>query len=129
MKIILNLLVACFLVFSFSAFAKNPDCTYPGAWPASMAVTYMENAAIIASDTLEYPKTKIVRISSEKFGKDSITHEALYRQVHHITFVKKSGETIEVITVNDASHVECSMSEVDVYMISKHLGGAVQKQK
>jgi hypothetical protein len=34
-----------------------------------------------------------------------------------------SGDPVEVITVNDASHEECSMSGVDVFVISKELGG------
>jgi hypothetical protein len=56
-------------------------------------------------------------LASEKIGKD------LYRQIHYVVFTEKSGRTIEVITSNDASNVECSMSAVKVFVVSKRLGG------
>ena len=62
---------------------------------------------------LSYEKTTTNRIASEKIGTD------LYRQVHMIQFVETSGVKINAITVNDASSEECSMSKVDVYVISK----------
>ena len=37
--------------------------------------------------------------------------------------LEKSGKVIEVITSNDASNTECSMSDVDVFIISRHFGG------
>jgi hypothetical protein len=43
--------------------------------------------------------------------------------VYEVTYVKKSGEDIEAIAIHDASTEECSMTGVDVYVISKHLGG------
>jgi hypothetical protein len=33
----------------------------------------------------------------------------------------KFGEVVEVITVSQASNEECSMSDVDVFVVSKHL--------
>jgi len=41
-----------------------------------------------------------------------------------VTFTEKSGKTIEVITRNDASNEECSMSGVEVYVVSNRLGEA-----
>ena len=128
MKIILGLLAVPILIFSFPVFAKSPDCTDSGAWPASMAYAELKNAEIIDSDTLDFEKTRVVRLASERIGKDPIFHKGLYRQVHRVTFVKKSGETLAVITVNDASHQECSMSDVDVYVVSKRLGLSQEKK-
>lgn len=122
MKIILALLTVSILMFSFSASAKNPDCTGADRWPASVAFVKLKNAEIIDSHTLDDDKTKVVRLASEKIGKD------LYRQVHRVTFVKKSGETVAAIVLNDASHEECSVDGGDVYVISKHLG-VVPEQK
>jgi hypothetical protein len=98
------------------ALAKDPDCTGIERWPTAMAFGELKDVGITDNDKLDFTKTKTVRLASEKIGKD------LYRQIHHITFVEKSGNTIEVITINDASNEECSMSGVDVFIISEHLG-------
>jgi len=100
-----------------SAVAKDPDCTGVESWATSMAFVHLKNAGITDNGKLDFTKTKTVRLASEKIGKD------LYRQVHHVTFTEKSGKTIEVITSNDASSEECSMSGVEVYVVSKRLGG------
>jgi len=58
-----------------------------------------------------------VRLASERIDKD------LYRQIYRITFRVKSGKDIEVITSSNASFDECSMGAVDVFVVSRHLGG------
>jgi hypothetical protein len=65
---------------------------------------------------LDFAKTTTTRLASEQI------HDRLYRQIHHVTFIEQSGHTIDVITVNDASTGECSISGVDVYVVSRHLG-------
>lgn len=110
-------IVATFaLLYSTLVFAGSPDCAGPERWPTSMAFGSLKNAGITNSDELDFSKTKTVRLASEKIGKD------LYRQIHLVTFIKKTGETIQVITNNDASNEECSMSGVEVYLVSKRLG-------
>ena len=104
------------LFFSSVSFAdQSPDCTGPEQWPASMAFVKLKNAGITDNNKLDFSKTKTIRLASEKL-KDN-----LYRQVHLITFVEKSGKTINAITVNEASNEECSMSGVDVYVVGKLL--------
>jgi len=93
---------------------KDPDCTCTDGWASNMAFSTLKNAGIVKY--IDRGKTKITRLASEKIGED------LYRQVHDIFFTKDTGEIIEVITINDASHEECSMSDVDVFVVSKHLG-------
>ena len=100
-----------------TALAKHPDCTGVEGWATSMAFVHLKNAHLTDNDVLDFTKTKTIRLASEKVGKD------LYRQIHHVVFTEKSGRTIEVITSNDASNVECSMSGVQVFVISKQLGG------
>ena len=124
MKILLGLSL---FILAFPLYADGPDCTDSGAWPASIAYSQLKNAQTINSYTLNFDKTKVVRLASEKIGKDSVLNVDLYRQVHRVTFVKKSGETLTVITVNDASHEECSMSDVDVYLVSKRLSAEGKK--
>jgi hypothetical protein len=79
------------------------------------ALTHLQNAGLILMES-DFSTTKVVRLASEKRGKD------LYRQIHKVTFANNSGVTIEVITMNDASHVECSMSDVELFVVSHDLG-------
>ena len=85
-----------------------------------MAFTFLKNAGITDNSKVDFSKTKVVRLASEQIGKD------LYRQVHYITFFEKSSEIISVITVNDASMEECSMSEVEVYQVKERLDNKKQ---
>ena len=124
MKISLGLAIS---VFAVPLYAKDPDCTDPGAWPAGMAYSQLKNAQIVNSSTLNFGKTKVVRLASEKIGNDPVLSVDLYRQVHQVTFVKRGGDTLTVVTVSDASHQECSMSDVDVYLVSKHLSAESEK--
>lgn len=105
------------LLTSLSVFAKDPDCSGVESWATVMAFVHLKNAGITDSGKLDSTKTKTTRLASERIGKD------LYRQIHHIVFTENSGNTIEVITSNKASSEECSMSGVDVFVVSKHLGG------
>lgn len=82
-----------------------------------MAFVHLKNAGITNNEKLDFSKTQTTRLASEKIGKD------LYRQIHRVVFFEKPGNTIEVITSNEASNQECSMSGVNVFVISKHLGG------
>lgn len=92
----------------------SPPCTN---WPESMALVHLKNAGITDPTKIDESKTRIIRLASEKIGKD------LYRQVYDITFVEKGGTRVEVVTSNKASWQECSMSGVDVFVVSRHIGG------
>lgn len=121
-SILQSLMPVLLIALSTAALAKAPDCTKPDGWPAGMAFTHLKNAGVLDNDLLDFSKTKVTRLASEKIGKD------LYRQVHLVRFVKRSGEAIVAMTVNEASSLECSMSNVDVYLISKQLGDYAMKQ-
>jgi hypothetical protein len=110
------MLIASLLLLPACATAKDPDCAGVDRWPTSMAFAKLKNAGITDNDKLDFSKTKTKRLASEKIGKN------LYRQVHQVTFIEKSGSLIEVITVNDAADDECSMGDVDAYLIAKRLG-------
>ena len=71
----------------------------------------------MSADLLDLSKTKVRRLASEKIGKD------VYVQVHLVTYMKKTGEPVPVVTVNEASHQECSISATDVYVVSNKIGG------
>ena len=82
----------------------------------AMAFVELKNAGLTDNDKVDFTKTKTARLASEKVGSD------LYRQIHRIVFTEKSGRTIEVVTENEASSAECSMSGVEVFVVSAHLG-------
>jgi hypothetical protein len=92
---------------------RGPDCS--GGWPTNMAFVHLKNAGLADNSSIDFSKTKTVRLASEKIGKD------LWHQVYDVTFTKKSGESVEAIAVHDASQEECSMSGVEVFVVSKHL--------
>jgi hypothetical protein len=104
------------------ALAKTPDCTHPDAWPSGMAFTHLKNAGVVDNDLFDFKKTQVTRLASEKIAKD------LYRQVHLVRFFKNSGEQVSAITVNEVSSQECSMSNVDVYLVSRQLGNYSEKK-
>lgn len=81
-----------------------------------MAFVHLKNAGITDNQMLDFTKTKTVRLASEQIGDD------LYQQIHLVTFTEKSGNVIKVITNNEASNEECSMSGVKVYVISSEFG-------
>lgn len=60
-------------------------------------------------------KTKASLIMNEKIGAD------LYRQLHKIEYVDTKGNHYGVLTISDASSEECSMSEVQVFIIKEVL--------
>lgn len=91
----------------------GPDCS--GRWPTDMAQVRLKNEGLLRNEEIDFTKTKTIRLASENIGKD------LWRQVYLVTFYKKSGGDLRAIVVHNASSVECSMTEGDVYVVSKRL--------
>jgi hypothetical protein len=115
-----TILLSVMLLISLSAIAQSqaekthgPDCS--GGWPTNMAFVHLKNAGLADNYSVDFSKTKTERLASEKVGKD------LWHQVYHVTFTKKSGDSIDTIAVHDASQEECSMTGVEVFVVSKHL--------
>ena len=109
-------MAAIFAMPAAVAVAKSPDCA---SWPTNMALVHLKNAGLIDIPSVIEAQTRAVRLASEKVGKD------LHQQVYDITFHTSDGKTIEVITNSRASSEECSMSAVDVYVVSTKIGGSV----
>jgi hypothetical protein len=87
-------LIILLSIFPILSFAKAPDCY---SWPMNMTKMWMRNARIVDFKNLEESKTKITLLASEK-----------------------KGNTYEVITKSDSSYEECSISNVNSYLISKN---------
>ncbi len=101
-------------MLSAPAFAEGPDCS--GGWPTNMTFVHLKNAGISSNEKVDFSKTNTTRVASEKIGQD------LYRQVYDVKFTEKSGNVIEAIAVHNASSEECSMTGVEVFVVSKRLG-------
>ena len=104
------LLITLLAVLPILSFAKGPDCY---SWPMNMSEVWLQNAGIVDIKNLDESKTKITLLASEKKAK------GLYTQIYHFIFYDTTGNTYEIITNSDASYEECSMSGVDIYLISK----------
>ncbi|MWP62598.1 hypothetical protein [Gilliamella sp. Pas-s25] len=103
---ILILLMLCPLV----SLAKGPNCY---TWPMNMTEVWMKNEKIVDIQDLDESKTKITQLASEEIKK------GLYKQIYHFVFYDKNGNSYEVITKSQASYEECSISDVNKYLISK----------
>ena len=106
------LLVTLLAVLPILSFAKGPDCD---SWPMNISEGWLQNAGIVDVINLDESKTKITLLASEKKAK------GLYTQIYHFIFYDSIGNSYEIITNNDASYEECSMSDVDIYLISKRV--------
>jgi hypothetical protein len=102
---------------ALNCYSADPSCDDPNNWAAMMTFVHLKNAGLTNNDKIDFNLTKVERVASEKIGED------LYRQVHLVTYVEKSGKSFDAITTNDASSTECSMSAVKVYVVEKTLGG------
>ena len=104
------LLVTLLAVLPILSFAKGPDCD---SWPMNVSESWLQREGIVDIKNLDESKTKSTLLASEKKAK------GLYTQIYHFIFYDTTGNTYEVITNSDASYEECSMSGVDIYLISK----------
>jgi hypothetical protein len=116
MKLVFFSLLMFFI--EFCAASEAPDCSGRDRWPANGAFVFLKNSGVTSNEKVDFSKTEIMRMASEKVGKDKMSKEDLYNQVYHITFFEKNGNKISVITRSDATETECSMGKVDVYLIS-----------
>lgn len=124
MKIFLVCLCCLALSLSASAVEKHPDCTGDDDWPAIMVLGYLKNDATdrqAIEEVIDYNKYKVVRLSSVNAGIDKRLRDKpiMYRQIHHITYYKKSGEVLfEAITDGISYRDECS-GDITVYEIGR----------
>ena len=102
----------CVAFLSASPALADPKCAGPENWPAGMTFTQLKNAGVLVNDEVDFSRTAVQQIASQRIGKD------LYRQVFKLAFHLKNGRLVQAIAVSDASNEECSMSGVTVYRIA-----------
>ena len=112
MKTIIGLFILLSISACTSIKTKEPFCSGPENWPASMAYVKLKNAKIIKSP-IEPNKTKVSMIMSKKIGSD------LYRQIHDVEYWDTMENYYRLFTISDASSEECSMSDVQVFLVDE----------
>jgi len=110
------LIFITFIISNGVLASGHPVCDSSNNWAATMAFVHLKNEKIINNENIDINLTQVKRIASEEI------EQGLYKQVHEINFYKKSNEVISVLAVNNASHEECSMGPVKVYLIEKIVG-------
>lgn len=111
MKIALSLAA---LLLAGGARGQPPACAH---WPTSMAYVQLKNAGVIDPATLDQNATAATLLAAQPLG------HGRYKEIYDIIFRDRSGHATEVVTSNEASADECSMSDVAVWVVSRHLGG------
>lgn len=101
--------------------AQGAKCDGPNNWPAANVFGAMKNAGIATNAEINFDRTVVKRIASDKIGKD------LWRQVHLVKYYRKDGSTLKALAVSNASLEECSMSDVQTFVISEELSPAGEK--
>ena len=89
---------------------NNNDCH---RYPMKVSKGWLQNNNIVSIQDLNLDKTMGEKLSSEKIKKN------LWNNVFRFIFIDKSNNKYELITRNVASDEECSISDVEIYMISK----------
>ena len=87
--------------------SDNADCHH---WPLVMAESWLKENKI---QRLDLNKTTGKRIAFQKIKKN------LFNNVFLFSFVDTAGNKYKVITRNIASDEECSISSVEIYVISQ----------
>lgn len=77
----------------------------------------LRNAGITDPTKIDEHATRATLLAAEPVGK------GIYKEIYDIAYREKTGKLIEVITSNEASNEECSLSDVDMSVVSHHLGG------
>jgi len=106
-----RLIFSALFLLASKSFAASPNCQ---SWPMNMAEVWLKNNNIIDIQSIDKEKTRSTLLATEKKNGD------LYTQVYFFTFYGKDGKSFDVITQSDATTEECSASEVNVFLVSKH---------
>lgn len=111
-----NILIFLFITSLANAKGRLEECAKPERYAASMALVHLKNAGLLENDKIDFSKTTVDLLASEKKAK------GVFHQIQKIVFYEKTGKKIMVIAENDATKSECSLTGVKVYLIEKELG-------
>ena len=94
---------------------NGPDCSGAERFPAGVAFGAMKNEGLLTSYNVLWKQVRGRTIASQRIGKN------LWRQVFRVTYPLTTGTKVEAIVVEDVSTDECSVSEPQIFLISKAL--------
>jgi hypothetical protein len=94
---------------------NGPDCSGPEHYPASVAFGAMKNERLLTNYNVLWKQVRSRTIASQQIGKN------LWRQVFKVTYPLTTGRSVQAVVVEEVSTDECSMSEPQIYLISKAL--------
>lgn len=106
---------------------KVPKCYGVNNWATQTSTTLMVNEGLLKDSGDIYSNGKSIKTSlleSKKIGIDKdpeANHANLYRQIQKIELKNQTGKNFELITISEASDLECSMSTPTVILISPEL--------
>ncbi|MDW6002753.1 hypothetical protein [Vibrio mangrovi] len=107
----MRLFLLLFLALSsFSSFARLDTTCH--TWPMNMAKIWLQDKKIVNEDELNEDRTQFKLLASETMK------NAQYTDVYLFSFFDKTGKEYDVITQNISSDEECSISDVNIYMVS-----------
>ena len=75
----------------------------------------MKDAGLLTNYNVKWKDIRSRTIASQRIGKN------LWRQVFRVTYPLTTGQRLEAIVVEEVSFDECSMSEPQIFLISKAL--------
>ena len=75
----------------------------------------MKNEGLLTSYNVLWKQVRGRTIASQRIGKN------LWRKVFRVTYPLTTGTKVEAIVVEDVSTDECSVSEPQIFLISKAL--------
>jgi enamine deaminase RidA (YjgF/YER057c/UK114 family) len=88
--------------------ADVAHCAAQERWAPNMAYGQLKNEGVLTPDTVDFARTEVEHLATERKGPD------LYEQRLRVTFHRHDGTSVAVLTRNDVSSEECSMSAVAV---------------
>jgi hypothetical protein len=123
-------LTACFIGLPVSTMAqpseKAPPCYGTERWATQTALVAMVNAGMIKDFASIYRDQqpyhlKTTLLESRPIGTVAITGYppvTVHRQIQRMEVATKDGQHFEVLTISEATKLECSMSGVTVIILS-----------
>lgn len=103
--------VVCIL-FSIPAVAKLDTTCH--TWPMNMAKIWLQDKQIVNQKDLVNDKTQFKLLASEALG------QGQYTDVYFFSFFDRDGKQYDLISQNVSSNKECSISNVNFYLISQY---------
>ena len=90
-----------------------PACAH---WPTTMALMSLKNAGILDPTQINEAATRSVLLAAQPLP------HGIFKEIYSITYTSTDGrKTFDVITSNESSGEECSISDVTTFVVARKL--------